>query len=264
MLIIGELINASRKEIAAAIRGTDATAIRKIAKDQAENGADFIDVNAGVFLDQEAEYLTWLVREVQSVTQKPCCVDSPNPQAIEAALSVHEGPAMINSISLEQERLNGILPLIAGTGHCVIALCTSDDGIPETADDRLVIAEKLINKLTGNHIPLENIYVDPLAQSVSTNTGYGMECLNAIQRIMRTFAGCHTVCGVSNISYGLPDRQLLNRTYMAMAIAYGLDAAIINPLDTDMTRTIRAAGTLAGTDNFCMNYIKAWREKQGK
>ena len=122
MIIIGELINASRKAIKAAIEGRDAAAIQKVAKDQAEAGADFIDVNAGIFVGQEPEYLTWLVQTVQQVTDKPCAIDSPDPAAIEAALAVHQGTPMINSISLEKERYEKLMPIIAGTDLKVIAL----------------------------------------------------------------------------------------------------------------------------------------------
>ncbi|MBU0991600.1 MAG: dihydropteroate synthase [Proteobacteria bacterium] len=260
MIIVGELINASRKEIAKAIKDKNEAVIRQIAKDQVENGADFIDVNAGVFMDKEVDYLKWLVALVQKETGMPCCIDSPNPEAIEAALSIHQGNAMMNSISYEKKRLDALLPVISGTDLRVIALCMSDEGMPETADDRLAVADKLVNELVRNHVKPENIYIDPLVQSISTNAGFGMECLNAIERIMDTFKDCHTICGLSNVSYGLPARPLINRTFMAMAIAYRLDAAIVNPLDKSMISCIRAAWALSGKDKFCMKYIKSWRE----
>lgn len=259
MIIVGELINASRKAVAAAIENQDADAIARLAKEQSENGAHYIDVNAGVFTDKEAAYLKWLVETVQSIAALPCCIDSPNPAAIEAALAVHQGTAMINSISLEKRRYDALMPLIAGSDVKVIALCMSDDGMPESADDRVAIAEKLVNGLVGNHIPLENIYIDPLVQPVSTNTRFGLEFLAAVQKIMATFGGCHTICGLSNISYGLPARKLLNRTFITMAIANGLDAAIINPLDQHMTSSIATALAIAGKDDFCLNYINAYR-----
>lgn len=259
MIIVGELINASRKAVASAIENQDADAIATLAKNQCENGAHYIDVNAGVFADKEAAYLKWLVETVQAHTALPCCIDSPNPAAIEAALAVHKGTAMINSISLEKQRYDALMPLIAGSDAKVIALCMSDEGMPESANDRVAIAEKLVNGLVGNHIPLENIYIDPLVQPVSTNTTFGLEFLAAVKKIMTTFGGCHTICGLSNISYGLPERRLLNRTFITMAIANGLDAAIINPLDTQMTSSIAAASVIAGKDDFCLNYINAYR-----
>jgi len=259
MIIVGELINASRKVVAAAIEKQDQEAITKIAKDQTEAGADFIDVNAGVFVGKEPEYLEWLVKTVQAAVDTPCCIDSPDPKAIEKALAVHNGTAMINSISLEKDRYDTLMPIIAGTDLKVVALCMSDDGMPETTADRMKIADKLVNGLVQNQIPLENIYVDPLVQPVSTNNDFGVEFLNAIEQIIKTFEGIHTVCGLSNISFGLPDRKFLNQTFMSMAIAKGLDGAIVNPLDKKMMANIIAAEALAGRDDYCMEYLKAYR-----
>ncbi len=259
MIIIGELINTSRKSIAAMVKERDWSGIQKVAADQIDSGADYIDVNAGTFVDNEAECLKWLITNVQRETDCLCCIDSPNPSSIEDALSVHKGQAMLNSISLEKKRYNALVPVIAGTGLKVIALCMSDEGIPETADERLNIADKLVNGLVKNNVLPENIFIDPLVQPVATRTNDGAEFLDALEKINTALEGVHTICGLSNISYGLPARKLMNRTFMAMAIAKGLDAAIINPLDNKMMANISAALALAGKDDFCMNYIKAYR-----
>ena len=259
MFIVGELINASRRAIRAAIEAQDAPAIQKVAVDELEAGANYIDVNAGIFVGKEAEYLRWLVEIVQEATGAPCCIDSPDPKAIEKALSVHKGVAMINSISLEKERYNAILPLIAGTEHKIVALCMSDEGMPETTDARLLIADKLINGLVKNNIPLDNIYVDPLVQPVATKDAFGVEFLEAVEKIMTTYKGVHTMCGLSNISYGLPIRKLLNQSFAVMAIDRGLDGLIINPLDRQMMANIIAAETIAGRDSYCANYLGAFR-----
>ncbi|CEO89332.1 methyltetrahydrofolate cobalamin methyltransferase [Syntrophaceticus schinkii] len=262
MIIVGELINASRKAVGEAISAQDAEAIKKLAVDQHEAGANYIDVNAGIFVGQEAGYLQWLVKTVQGAVDAPCCIDSPDPKAIENALSVHKGTAMINSISLEKDRYNALLPVVAGTDLKVVALCMSDEGMPETTEDRVKIADQLINDLVKNNIPLDNIYVDPLVQPVSTKSTFGDEFLNAVDEIMTRFKGVHTICGLSNISYGLPLRQMLNQTFAVMAIARGLDALIINPLDSKMIQNLIAAETLAGRDDYCMNYLKAYRKKK--
>jgi cobalamin-dependent methionine synthase I len=259
MIIIGELINASRKAIGAAIEARDEASIQKVAQDQHSAGADFIDVNAGIFVGKEPEYLTWLVKTVQEAIAAPCAIDSPNPKAIEAALTAHRGMPMINSISLEKERYENLMPIIAGTDMKVIALCMSDEGMPETVDDRMKIADKLVNGLLQNNVKLENIFVDPLVQPMSVNNHFGTEFLNAVEQIMQKFEGIHTACGLSNISYGLPVRPFLNQTFMVMAITKGLDGAIVNPLDKKMMANIIAAEALAGKDNFCMNYLKAYR-----
>ena len=259
MIIIGELINASRKAIGAAIEAQDAAAIQKVAQDQQAAGANYIDVNAGIFVKKETEYLAWLVQTVQAVVDGPCAIDSPNPKAIEAALAVHQGTPMINSISLEKERYENLMPIIAGTDMKVIALCMSDEGMPKTVEDRLKIADKLVNGLLQNNVKLENIFVDPLVQPLSVDDTFGIEFINAVEQIMQKFEGIHTACGLSNISYGLPVRPFLNQTFMVMAITKGLDGAIVNPLDKKMMANITAAETLAGKDSFCMNFLQAFR-----
>lgn len=262
MLIVGELINASRKAVAGFIEAGNSAALQGLAKDQLEAGANYIDVNAGVFVDHEAEYLRWLVETVQSAVEAPCCIDSPDPRAIEAAVSAHKGTAMINSISLEKERYEKLLPIVAGTDLKIVALCMSDEGMPETAEQRLRIADKLINRLVSAKIAEENIYVDPLVQPVATNTSYGNEFLEAVRRIRCEFKSVHTMCGLSNVSFGLPERKFLNQIFMVMAITSGLDGAIVNPLDKKMMAAIVAAEALIGSDDYCMDYLKAFRGKK--
>jgi cobalamin-dependent methionine synthase I len=262
MIIVGELINASRKKIGQAITDQDAAYIKETAQKQVAAGAAYVDVNAGIFVEEEPKYLKWLVEKVQSECDAPCCIDSPSPKAIETALKVHQGNAMINSISLEKERYESLLPLIAGTDLKIVALCMSDDGMPETVDERLAIADKLVNGLLQNNVSVENIFVDPLVQPISTNPAFGVGFLDAVQQIVERFKGIHTMCGLSNISFGLPNRSYLNQTFAVMAIAKGLDGLIINPLDTRMMASLIAAEALAGRDNYCMNYLKAYREER--
>jgi len=203
--------------------------------------------------------LQWLVEVVQKAVSAPCCLDSPDPKAIQAAIKVHQGTAMINSISLEKERWEKLLPVLAGSGLKVVALCMSDEGMPQTAEQRLAIADKLINGLVKNNVKLEDIYVDHLVQPVSTNPIFGVEFLKSVRGIMTGYPGVHTICGLSNISFGLPERKFLNQTFMTMAIAEGLDGAIVNPLDGHMMANIVAAEALAGRDEYCLNYLKAYR-----
>jgi len=259
MIIVGELINSSRKAVGAAVEARDEGFIQKLAGDQAEKKIQYIDVNAGIFKDLEAEYLTWLIRNVQGVVDLPCCIDSPDPRVIEAALSAHRGTAMINSISMEKKRLDNLLPLVAGSDLKIVALCTSDSGMPRTAEERVRIARELVELLLKHRVKVENIYVDPLVQPVATDQSFGREFLESIEQIMRLFPGIHTICGLSNISFGLPLRKFLNQTFMSMAITKGLDAAILDPLDKRMMANILAAEALAGKDRFCMNFIRAYR-----
>jgi len=262
MLIVGELINASRKKIREALESKDVVKIQSVAVRQREAGAHYIDVNAGVFPHEEAAHLKWLVTTVQEAVEGPCCIDSPDPKAVAEALKVHRGTALINSISLEKDRYSALLPIVAGTDLKVVALCMSDEGMPRTTDERLAIADELINGLVKNNVALENIYVDPLVQPVSTNDNFGIEFLNAVEKITATFKGVHTMCGLSNISYGLPERKFLNQTFMAMAIAKGLDGAIVDPLDGKMMASIVVAEALAGRDEYCSAFLKAYRDKR--
>lgn len=259
MIVVGELINSSRKAIGAAIEAQNVQEIQKVAVDQAKAGANYIDVNAGIFVGKEAEYLKWLVEIVQRVVDIPCCIDSPDPKCVEQALAVHKGIAMVNSISLEKDRYDALLPIVAGTELKVVALCMSDEGMPETTEDRIKIADKLINSLTKNNVPIDNIYVDALVQPVATSDRFGIEFLDAIQTIVTNYPGVHTICGLSNISYGLPNRKFMNQMFAVMGIAKGLDGLIINPLDKAMMASIVTAETLAGRDNFCVNYLEAYR-----
>jgi 5-methyltetrahydrofolate corrinoid/iron sulfur protein methyltransferase len=262
MIIVGELINASRPPIREIIENRDAEAVIKVARDQREHRADYIDLNAGLFIGQEADCLKWLVTTVQSAVDAPCCIDSPDPKAIEAALTVHKGPAMINSISMEKSRYDKLLPLISGSGSRVVALCMSDEGMPKTADERLLIADRLVNGLVRSNVSIEDIYLDPLVQPISTNTRFGIEFLKSVERIRNAFEGVHLMCGLSNVSYGLPKRQFVNQIFIVMAISKGLDGAIVNPLDRRLMASIIAAEALVGEDESCMRYLKAYRTGQ--
>ncbi len=263
MIIVGELINATRKLVKTAIETRDSATIQKLASEQADSGATYIDVNAGTFIGREAEYLKWVIDNVIEATDLPVCIDSPSHEVIEEAVQYardrSDSTLMINSISLETQRLENILPIIAGTDFKVIALCMDDKGMPETVDERLEIADKLISKLVQNNVKLENIYVDPLVQALSTNYIYGAAFLTTVEKIMTGYKGIHTMCGLSNISFGMPERGLMNQIFMAMAIAKGLDGAIVNPLDKKMMATIIAAEALAGRDEFSMEYLTAYR-----
>ncbi len=263
MIIVGELINASRKSVKAAIEAQDSLMIQNIADSQAASGASYIDVNAGVFVEKEKEYLNWCIDNVIEVTDLPVCIDSSNGAAIESALAHFQEKSnavpMINSISLEKKQMDQLLPLISGTDLKIVALCMSDDGMPKTVEERLSVAEQLVNVLVQNNVKIENIYIDPLVQAISTDFSLGNAFLVTIEEITSRYEGIHTMCGLSNISYGMPNRKYLNRTFMSMAIARGLDGAIVNPLDQQMMATITSANTLAGKDEFCRNYLKAYR-----
>jgi 5-methyltetrahydrofolate--homocysteine methyltransferase len=257
MIIVGEKINSSRERIAAAIEARDASAIVRVARAQAEAGAHFIDVNAGTFVDCEAEHLSWLVQTVQAAVERPLCLDSPDPEALGQAMKVHRGEPMLNSISLEEERYRRVLPVI-NSGPChVVALCMAKTSMPTTVEERVEVGAELVGRLTGEGVPLGRIYIDPLVQPVSVDVRMGVAALGAIRLLRERFPEAHLICGLSNVSFGLPGRQLVNRTFLAQAIASGLDTAILDPLDRPLMATLLAADMLAGRDEYCERYIDA-------
>ncbi len=260
MLIVAERINSSRKAIAAAIENGDTRLIQREARAQADAGAHYIDVNAGTFVGEERERLSWVVEVVQDAVDLPLCVDSPDPQVIEAVLPMVKGPAMINSITLEPARLHGILPLVAEYRTKVIGLCQSEEMMAESADDKLRLAGQLVACTAKAGIPLEDLYIDPLIYPVATNPTSAMAAIAAIERIMEEFKGVHTIYGLTNISYGLPKRKLINRTFLVAAIARGLDAVILDPTDTPLYAALKAALAVAGRDEYCIDYVSAFRE----
>lgn len=261
MLIVGELINASRKQVKPLLENWDARGIQALATEQVEHGADYLDVNAGSYPSKEADYLEWMVQVVQDVTDKPCCLDSANGAAIERAMKVHRGTPMINSISMDEQQQAALMPVIRGADCKVIGLCMGDRGNPpETADDKVNVAAELLAVLDANGFDRDQVYLDPLAQTLSADVRAGMEFFNGVRRIMDEHPGVHTICGASNISYGMPARKIVNRAFMVMAIHSGLDGAITNPTDRDMMSSILAAEALVGRDNFCENYCNAYRD----
>lgn len=260
MLIIGERINTSRKFIEPAVVARNAEFIQNEARQQFAAGATHIDVNAGTLVNDEPLALAWLVETVQAAVDAPLCIDSPNPAALEAGLKLHRGKAIINSITGEKERYRNILPLVKEYGAGVVALAMDDSGMPRDAEGRIRVASALIEQLTADGVPLEDIYIDPLVQPVSTSPELGAAVLETIREIMRRYPGVHTICGLSNISYGLPQRKLLNRTFFVMCMEAGLDAVILDPLDREMMACLYASQALLNKDEFCMQYIQAHRE----
>jgi 5-methyltetrahydrofolate--homocysteine methyltransferase len=259
MIIVGEKINTSRKKIAEAVTNRDVDFIVQAAGDQAEAGADFIDVNAGTFPDKETECLCWLVETVQAHIDLPLCLDSPDPAALSEAIKHHKGEPMINSISLEKDRYEALLPVITSHPCHVVALCMTQTAMPTSVEDRVEAASELIKRLTFKGVPVEKIYVDPLVQPVSVDTKMGLAAVGAINKIMRGFPGVNTICGLSNVSFGLPQRSIINRNFLALCIANGLSAAILDPTDRKLMSTLITVEMLLGRDEYCEKYIDAYQ-----
>ena len=263
MFIIGEKINTTRKGMEQAVRDRNADAIREEAIRQAQAGAHILDVNCGTLpTEAEPEALSWLVQTVQSAVDLPLCVDSPNPAALAAGLAVHKGKPMINSISGEKARYAGVLPLVKQYQASVVALGMDDRGIPQDKNRAMEVGVALVNNLVADGVPLNTIYFDPLVRSLATSPGAVLDTLDVMKDMTSRFPGLHFVSGLSNVSFGLPERKHLNRAFVVLSVASGLDAVIMDPLDAMMVALIYAAEALMNKDRFCRKYIEAYR--QGK
>ena len=261
MIVIGEKINSTRAPIKEAIANKDIGFLQELAQAQVQAGADYIDVNTGAFPEEEAELMEWLVQIVQEAVEVPLCLDSANPAALESGLKANKkDKPIINSITGEDARFKKIMPLILQYQAPVLALSLDDSGITKTVEDRFVVARKLIEALCAGGIVQDQIFLDPLIQPISVQSDFGLIAIEVIRRVKKEFPRVNTTCGLSNISFGLPGRAKLNRYFLVMAMAAGLDSAILDPLDTDLMDAIRASDALLGKDRFCMNYIKAFRE----
>lgn len=259
MKIIGEKINGTRKLVGKAIAERDAAFIQNLAKRQVDGGANWLDVNAGTAPEREADDLIWLVDLVQQVTDVTLCLDSANPPALRAAMQHVKKTPMINSISGEQTRLSGILPIVAENGCQVIALCMDDKGIPATTEARIEVIAQVMAKTRAAGVPDDKVYIDPLAMTIATNTEAGHITFNTMRAIRTHFPEAHISCGLSNVSFGLPVRALINRTFLVMALDAGMDTAIIDPNDRELQATMLAADLLQGRDKHCLGYTRAFR-----
>ncbi|MBA7715590.1 5-methyltetrahydrofolate:corrinoid/iron-sulfur protein co-methyltransferase [subsurface metagenome] len=262
MIVIGERINASNKTVGEAIAKRDSAFIARLATAQTESGADFIDVNAGGQQEhtQGKASMKWLVDTVQAVTDKPLAIDSDRPEIIEAALQTYRGEEMfINSVTAEPAKLATIGPLAAEHQAWLVALAMGTDGIPDNVEQRLEACEKIATHLTQMGVKMEQIFFDPLVLPIAVDSSQGLVTLKTIEEIKSRYPDARTVVGLSNISYGLPNRKLVNRAFLLMAVHAGLDAAILDPLDIKMMSMVKVADMLTGKDVSCRTYIRAHR-----
>jgi 5-methyltetrahydrofolate--homocysteine methyltransferase len=259
MKIIGEKINGTRKTVGAAIASRDADFIRNLAKKQVEAGAYWLDINAGTAPDREPDDLVWLVRLVQEVVDVPLSLDSANPKALLAAIGEVKRTPLINSISGEPDRLSGVLPIVAQHGCEVIALAMDAKGIPADVAARLAVVHTLFAATRAAGVPDEKVYVDPLVMTIATNTECGHIALDTIRAVRAEYPQAHISTGLSNVSYGLPARSLINRAFLTLAVAAGMDTAIVDPLDRELKAALIATELLLGQDKHCLRYTRAFR-----
>jgi 5-methyltetrahydrofolate--homocysteine methyltransferase len=259
MKIIGEKINGTRSSVKKAITERDQDFIRDLARKQVEAGSAWLDINAGTHPKQEKDDLVWLVNTVQDVVDIPLCLDSANPEALAAAIKTVKQTPMINSINGEEDRLKGILPLVAEYGCQVIALAMGSKRIPETSEERLEVVHKVMNATREAGVPDEHVYIDPLVMTISTNTQNGLIFLDTVKAIRTAYPEVHLTAGLSNISFGLPARSYINRAFLILAVREGLDCAILDPLDRELKAALLAVELLLGRDQYCLNYTQAYR-----
>ena len=259
MKIIGEKINGTRKRVAQAISERDADFIKDLAKKQVEAGSTWLDVNAGTHPDREPDDLIWLIENIQSVVDIPLSLDSANPKALNVAIKAVDKTPMINSISGEPDRLEQILPIVAEHGCEVIALAMDEKKIPETFEKRMEVIDKVLEHTRAVGVPDDKVYVDPLAMTIATLNQSAVIACDTIRAVHDKYPEVHFTMGLSNISFGLPVRKQINRTFLTLAMQAGLDSAILDPLDKDLRAAIVTTEMLLGKDKHCMNYLKASR-----
>ena len=258
--IIGERINPTgRKDLAAEMAAGDLARVGSDALAQVAAGATVLDVNAGIPMVDEPALLAEIVELVQSLTDVPLSIDSSVAEALARGLESYKGKALVNSVTGEDERMEVVLPLVRKHGASVIGLTMDEGGIPETPDRRLAVARKILSRAEDHGISTADVLIDPLVLPVGASPKAGRTVLETL-RLVREELGVNTVCGASNVSFGLPNRPAVNSSFLSMTVAAGITAVISNPLD-EMSRTgILTADLLMGNDEHCMNWITAHRK----
>lgn len=261
MIIIGEKINGSIPAVADAIARRDSDFIKERAKLQADAGATFIDCCASVPEAQEVETLHWMIDCIQSVTDLPISVDSPSADVLVEAYKFCKKPGLFNSVSGEGDKIDKIFPIMASNpGWEVIALLSDDTGIPKSAADRLKVFDKIMAKAKEYGISPSRIHIDPLVEMLCTSEN-GIETnTEVISTVREKYPSIHITAAVSNISFNLPVRKMINFGFTVLAMNSGLDSAILDPTNRDLMGLIYATEALLGLDDYCMEYISAYRE----
>lgn len=260
MIIIGEKINGAIPSVARAITEKDADFIRNLAKIQSNAGAHSIDVCASTEVSLEVETLKWLIDLVQEVTDTPICIDSPHAQAIAEAIPFCKRPGLINSVSGEGDKIDVIFPVIADTKWECVALLCDDSGISKTAQKRLEVFAHLMKRAKEFNIAPSRLHIDPLVEMLGTSEDGINMIVEVIKEIKRQYPAIHVTGGFSNISYNLPARRLVNQAFCVLAMNAGMDSGIIDPTNQDLLGVIYATEALLGRDEYCMDYIGAFRE----
>ncbi len=265
MIIIGEKINATRARIKAIIEERNAQDLKELAEKQVQAGATYVDVNVGTGIgtrQDEIANMDWAVSILTDSVDVPLCVDSADPAVLEAGLrAMGDKKAMINSAKADEEILPKVVQLAVRYDSTLIGLAMDDSGIPSTVEGRVSACEKIAEECEIQGLSLEKVFFDPLVLPVSTDIAQGMVTLQTIGKIKAEFKGTRTVMGLSNISFGLPDRPRLNAAFLHMAVSAGLDAAIADPMNDQLMGAVKTAEVLVGRDRHCRRYSRAFRRR---
>ena len=259
MIIIGEKINGSIPSAGRAIAARDEKRIRRLARIQEDANADFLDCCASVNVD-ELETMKWLIDIIQDETTTKICVDSPDPQVCADALQFCKKPGIVNSVSMEGNKIDVIFPAIKGTRWGCVALLCGDGGIPKSVEERLQHFRSIMDRAEKYDIAPERLYIDPLVEGLATNQQSLLTFAETCRGIKALYPDVHITSGLSNISFGLPVRKVVNMCFMTLAMQAGMDSAIVDPTNRDMMGIIYATQALLGEDDFCIEYIGAYRE----
>jgi 5-methyltetrahydrofolate--homocysteine methyltransferase len=260
MILIGEKINATTKIVREALAKKDEKTIASLITAQREAGAQYIDLNAATSPEEESTHFKWLLNIADGLGVNALSLDSANPRVLEEMLALCRGKDIIvNSTTMEKARYEAIFPLVKQYTTKLIVLALDDEGLPHDAEQRYKIAARAKEKAREFGIAPEALFIDPLVRPLSTEQSQGMQVLEAIALIKNKLS-LKTVFGVSNISFGLPKRSIVNRTFLSLAIFYGLDAVIADPLDNFLLSSIAASRVITGQDQFCLDYIARFKK----
>jgi len=261
MLVVGEKINTSIKDVKDAVLQRDEAFIEALANNQKLNGADYLEINSGlrVYPEEEAADMEWLIPRAQKAAELPLCLDTAHGLVLERALKLHQGKAIVNSINGDTERWGEILPLVRQHECDLVVLPSDRKGIPANVEGRIKIAERIVEGIVREGIALNRIYFDPLVLPLSSDTRNGLLFIDTLKELKRCFPEAKTISGLSNISFGLPKRSWINQSFLVLSLGAGLDAAILNPLDKRLMALIRSTEVFLNLDRFCMKYIEAFR-----
>jgi cobalamin-dependent methionine synthase I len=260
LILIGEKINGTIEEVRAAVLSRDAAYVSDLAREQTAAGADYIDVNVGTGLGDEAEAMVWALEVVRGATELPLCIDSSDPEVLAAGLESF-GPEkpFINSATGAAASLEKVLPLAARYGSPLIALAMDESGIPPSPAARIAVCQKIVDAACEAGISDKDLYLDPLVMPLSADCEQGKVTLDTLRAIKLELGGVRTVMAVSNVSFGLPLRSVVNRSMLTVAVFLGLDAVITDPGEKGLVSAICSAEAVSGRDRFCKAYMKAFR-----